>query len=528
MNTKSELSTKPTIVVIGAGAAGISSALELAERGYKVDLIEQNTLGSGSSGRNPGRMGHGFHYVDIDTAILYLRSSIQVQRKYPNYLVGQELPFDAPIRHGRYFITKNSDHSPETILKTYEAIRDEYQRLIAEDKDNEVFGPPEKFFRILEPHEYADHVNSDIVSVGIETAEHLFNWHTFAIDIKATILAHPNITLHENTKVENITRGKYGEERFLFHIRNGDSTGMFKSDYLVNSTWHNIEYLNDKLGLPMLPNSRTNRLKTLLKVTLPDSLREVNSMFFCMGQHCMISNMGNGQAMMTFARVTNLDASCDLTLSENTQRLLDGGATQAEKNDIAQQMLQGVAHYIPQMAHATVDDVMFGIVQTQGKLTLEQLADPQNAFHKRDYSGIREEQVGVISNPCIKLFYFVENGQKTADLIDQHVKTTQLLKQAINEIADKAKAVRLVMRSEHKKDILDQLERDRSYFLLTDTRAIVKKFDSYSKIGEESYITPVKESVKRVPSDPTFFQPFDSRVLSEPQTPKKSRMFYSA
>jgi hypothetical protein len=62
-------------VVIGGGVAGCAAALELADRGYRVTLLEKNTIGSGASSTNPGRMGHGFHYVDVKTAVMYLHNS---------------------------------------------------------------------------------------------------------------------------------------------------------------------------------------------------------------------------------------------------------------------------------------------------------------------------------------------------------------------------------------------------------------------------------------------------------------------
>ena len=91
----------------------------------------------------------------------------------------------------------------------------------------------------------------------------------------------------------------------------------------------------------MIPGARTNRLKCLLIVELPESLINANSMFFCMGQHCMFSNMGNGYGMMAFAQVTNMEASSDLELSEQTQRLLKNQATYEEKIKIANQMQKG-------------------------------------------------------------------------------------------------------------------------------------------------------------------------------------------
>lgn len=44
------------VCVIGAGFTGISTALHLAERGYKVNVLEANRVGWGASGRNGGQM----------------------------------------------------------------------------------------------------------------------------------------------------------------------------------------------------------------------------------------------------------------------------------------------------------------------------------------------------------------------------------------------------------------------------------------------------------------------------------------
>ena len=47
------------VCVIGAGFTGISSALYLAERGYKVYVVEANRVGWGASGRNGGQIISG-------------------------------------------------------------------------------------------------------------------------------------------------------------------------------------------------------------------------------------------------------------------------------------------------------------------------------------------------------------------------------------------------------------------------------------------------------------------------------------
>ena len=44
------------VCIIGAGFTGISSALHLAERGFRVHVVEANRVGWGASGRNGGQM----------------------------------------------------------------------------------------------------------------------------------------------------------------------------------------------------------------------------------------------------------------------------------------------------------------------------------------------------------------------------------------------------------------------------------------------------------------------------------------
>ncbi|MGE0237813.1 MAG: NAD(P)/FAD-dependent oxidoreductase [Parvibaculaceae bacterium] len=50
------------VVIIGAGFTGLSAALELAEKGTSVVVVEANDIGWGASGRNGGQVNPGLKY----------------------------------------------------------------------------------------------------------------------------------------------------------------------------------------------------------------------------------------------------------------------------------------------------------------------------------------------------------------------------------------------------------------------------------------------------------------------------------
>ena len=51
-----EGAVRADVCLIGAGFTGISTDLHLAERGFKVHIVEANKVGWGASGRNGGQM----------------------------------------------------------------------------------------------------------------------------------------------------------------------------------------------------------------------------------------------------------------------------------------------------------------------------------------------------------------------------------------------------------------------------------------------------------------------------------------
>ncbi|MDI9313086.1 MAG: FAD-binding oxidoreductase [Hydrotalea sp.] len=57
---------KCDVVVVGAGYAGLSAAIELARAGVNVMVVEQSKVGYGCSGRNGGQLIRGWHWEQKD------------------------------------------------------------------------------------------------------------------------------------------------------------------------------------------------------------------------------------------------------------------------------------------------------------------------------------------------------------------------------------------------------------------------------------------------------------------------------
>ena len=424
------ISTRRKVVIVGGGAAGCGSAIALAESGWKVSLFEKNTLLSGTSSKTAGRLGLGFHYMDLQTSEMLLRASIRFVKTFPGFRIGETLTWSNSLRHGRYFITNDSLASPTEILHVYESLKQVYANIVNEDSSSMVFGHPDNFYRILEMEEYENDVNVSNVVLGIETAEHLINWKEFQAHLEHCVKSHENISVCERAELVDAKRlHNDTEHRFKLSFNFEKKNVTVYSDYVVNSTWHEIDKLNGLAGFPPYLIPRTNRLKVLLHVRLPNSMLNFHSMFFCIGAFCMLANLGDGTALVSYAPVTNINMSTEVSVSTDTFRLLTEGPSEKESLLLSDGIRRGAATFIPGLENAEVLGLNFGIVQTLGAVNLH---DANSPFHKRAYFGVRSESAGWISNPCMKLIYMLENGDMVADILEEQFKNDIKLQDAGN------------------------------------------------------------------------------------------------
>ena len=115
------------VCVVGGGFTGISTALSLAERGYKVCVLEANRIGWGASGRNGGQMIGGLS----GTARLEKKNPAHADMIWDMGWRGHEIirdrveryDIDCDLKHGYVDVALKERH-----LRDFEAANEELAR----------------------------------------------------------------------------------------------------------------------------------------------------------------------------------------------------------------------------------------------------------------------------------------------------------------------------------------------------------------------------------------------------------------
>ncbi|MES2677945.1 MAG: FAD-dependent oxidoreductase [Pseudomonadota bacterium] len=466
------------VLISGGGIAGIMTALKLAELGIKSTLIEQGeNLLSQTSGCTPARVGHGYHYRDLETAKLYLQSSITFLKKYCNNekrkaeFVISVSKDDPELDCGLYFIAKDSQVPADELLKIYEGIRAEYKRLVELDPSNKIFGEVDDFFRVLDLEDYQDVVDVSKMAAVIRTQEKLLNWPNFSQYLLDQVKSYQQKGLIEVRTGQEVTKIDYDQttrnQNFAVTMQSGEK---LTASYVINSTWSSIEMLDSTLFPESAVEERTNRMKLIVSIALPEGKENIASMFTSMGPFSMFSNEGNGRGKITFAPVTNAldyvieefkkgepvdpqlkeiwqewiargeitvanlsdpeswrDIECQLSIPPLYKRWLVDGLNKKEQLFFGSRILAGAVESYPILAGSRMVSIAGGIVKSNGEVNIR---DVESNFHKRP-DGFKSGQIGHFGFGSIKLFYSESQARKVVEEIIENIRANILIKKEI-------------------------------------------------------------------------------------------------
>lgn len=109
------------IIVVGGGVTGAYTAMDAAQRGYRVALLEKNDFASGTSSKSSKMIHGGLRYIEQGNLPLVRHSLLERQRlrKNAQHLV-QRLPFLFPILSQDGVFDRRLAAGFESLLWTYD------------------------------------------------------------------------------------------------------------------------------------------------------------------------------------------------------------------------------------------------------------------------------------------------------------------------------------------------------------------------------------------------------------------------
>lgn len=300
------------IGVLGGGLQGCCIALELAERGHQVSLIDRNdTLLSKTAVANEGKIHLGYMYAGdatYSTAKVMMAGAYAFAPFFERHL-GRSAHTLAISEPASYVIHRDSQHSVEAVsayLNAVHALIIEYGK----SHNSSYFG--KKLRGTLRPWssvEIDTEFNSEIALAAFDSPEVAIDPIELARCLRTAIASHPKIEIRNNREVVS---AKYDEEtiQVLTDGPGGHAGSVF--DHVVNALWDGRLALNEKMGLranrPWL-----HRLKYGVSFRLPDDKQSPPSATFVSGPFGEVVHYANRLTYLTWYPDCMQAISSDLT-----------------------------------------------------------------------------------------------------------------------------------------------------------------------------------------------------------------------
>tara|TARA_R110001583_G_scaffold9433_9_gene44795 strand:- start:4627 stop:6087 length:1461 start_codon:yes stop_codon:yes gene_type:complete len=248
------------VAIVGGGVAGATVALCLGELGIDVTLIEKGpSLVNGPPICHLHAGGNLYRELSESQCMTLLHESIELVRLYPNAVDYRPTVLAVPT---------NDKGDPSDILPRLKKLRDEYQRLIDLDPENEVLAPSDSYFKLFSRSDIEALKNKDIVEKPITLTDWLipvahhvdleqlkfpiilvqeYGWNLFRLAASAelTLQKMKNCSVLTNSKVTSIEdlQGSWKVD-----YQNKDNNYSEEFDYLINAAGFRSGLVDDMLG----------------------------------------------------------------------------------------------------------------------------------------------------------------------------------------------------------------------------------------------------------------------------------------
>ena len=373
-----------TTVILGAGILGTCAALEIADRGGRVVLIDRNAHPiSEASLHNEGKVHTGFTYAADPTP--HTVRTLQAGAVRFLDVLARWVPADALDRLRShpfdYAVLDDSQVPPDAVERHFAQVEGAW-RLAARGAARQPVAPDRPFWRALADSERTARYAPGRVTAAYETAEIAIDPRGLAPLLRQAVAGHPRIEWLGQTRITGIEQQDLGHSIAIDGPAGQDRLGPFPS--VVNALWANRPWLDRMLGIDQSGPWFT-RFKAGVRIAGPPpaGLRSVTAV---LGPYGDIVVQPHGETYLSWY------PDCMIASTRNAERSeWSEHAAGIEHRRIAMRTIAAMAAIQP-AASAFLASPPAAIEVSGGAiyaLAVSDIDDRASRLHRRDIVGIR-------------------------------------------------------------------------------------------------------------------------------------------
>ena len=240
-----------SIAILGAGILGSCTALELADRGYRLTVFERNAEPlSEASLYNEGKLHLGFVYAadpSFRTAARMIRGAARFMD-----ILGRWIPHAAlrnlSARPFDYVVHRDTMVTVPAIEAHFSRVRQTLDEILPRQPVVSPLDRSRPAWRRLTAEELATRYDPTIIEAAYETCEIAVDTWAIAKDLRAALRAHPGIELITHAHVITAKDRPGGGFDVVFKAEGQHRAGPFAA--VINALWANRPAIDQRYGLP--------------------------------------------------------------------------------------------------------------------------------------------------------------------------------------------------------------------------------------------------------------------------------------
>lgn len=375
---------KRKVLVLGAGIQGCCIALELANRGFKVDLIEQDSVPfNRSSIRNEGKIHLGLVYINdtgFETPKLMLKAALRFAPYLSRWIgIGvKDLNIGTPFY---YLVSNQSFLDTEQLEQRYHQL----EKLYCESTEKESFTylgyKPDKLVQKSSEENLAKHFNTDCLQGGFYTSELAIDTSKLAEHIRKAVKKHSNITFLGNHRILGISKNGSG---YIVEGEKNRSNWKKKSLQVVNATWTDKFKLDETLGISP-PKEILHRLKYRVIADIPEEMKNFPSATMVIGKFGDVVIRPDKTAYLSWYPDACRGWSNSIEPPESWNEPSRGIVPKKDFDEISEKLIRETEKWYPAIRNCTPKIVDAGIIVAHGKTDVD---NKKSRLHERSNIGV--------------------------------------------------------------------------------------------------------------------------------------------